>query len=147
MKRILFYFVIGISIIGLVNGVQSADQKPEKILSDYFNAIKIGRIDTALGYLSNELGDFYFGRTFAYANTTEETKNVESWNNVIKDIDELNKKLPFWRQRNFSIKPYHTLIVATHARVFFTYSGGVDETRAFQDFIFEDGEWKLTTAL
>ncbi|HBW46981.1 TPA: hypothetical protein DEF17_03490 [bacterium] len=148
MKRFLLLLsAVCLVLVLVASGETTPGQTPEKVLTNYFQAISQNEFAEALNMLSNELGDFYFGRSFIYASKSEEVADVESWKAALKNEEELNKKLPFWRQRNFIVRPYHTLTVGKHARVFFTYSSGSDETKAFQDFIFEDGVWRLTTAL
>ncbi len=148
MKRIVMAAALGILALGLVVPASPVPpEKPEAVLQQYFTAIKAERFDQALALLSLEFGDYYFGRSFVYARTDEETANPEAWVQAIRSKEELNRLLPFWRQRAFTVAIQHTLVVGKHARVFFTYSNGSDPTRAFQDFIYEEGAWRLCTAL
>lgn len=121
---------------------------PETVLVRYFDALRVDRVDLALQELSNAVGGHFFSRSFTQVRGQDRTTSVDAWNASLKDKEALLRLLPYWRQSAFTITPLRTLVVGRHARVWFTYTGTTGHTtEAFQDFIMEEGAWRIALML
>jgi hypothetical protein len=142
----LLLLVLG--LLGTPTIATARPVRPEAVLVRYFDALRADRVDLALQELSNAVGGHFFSRSFTQVRGPERTASAEAWNAALKDKEHLLRLLPYWRQSAFRITPVRTLEVGRHARVWFTYTGESGAvTEAFQDFILEEGAWRIALML
>ena len=142
----LLLLVIG--LLGAPSIATAQPDRPEAVLVRYFAALRADRVDLALRELSNAVGGHFFSRSFTQVRGAERTETPEAWNAALKEKEHLLRLLPYWRQSAFRITPVRTLHVGRHARVWFTYTGESGAvTNAFQDFIMEEGAWRIALML
>lgn len=116
---------------------------PAAVFLKYMEAIKENRFDEALPLLTGDEASRFFTISFRYANDEARSASPKTWNAAVKGKEEILKRLPYWRERTFTIAPVRTLVVGRNARLWFTYSAVGEPSLAAQDFLLEDGQWRL----